>query len=281
MPVNIWTVNSEGDIRYSIEQGVDFITTNDPELAQKLIEEAYATLTLRIMSYNLRFGELATMERLASEIKAFNPDFVALQEVDINTMRKMAPHNNGVNFINELAAKTGMFGYFGKTINFSVPGGYYGVGILSRYPADQLNTIPLPNPKNEEPRIILIGTFRMEEELPFIFASTHFDYKSEDTQSLQAQCVVNRFADTPIPAIIAGDFNCTLNSAPIETMKSCFELLSGTAPTFPAKEPISRLDYIWGTPKADFKLIETSEGSSGQDTASDHLPVMSVIEFSR
>ena len=38
-PVNIWTVNSEEDILYCIENGADFITTNEPELAQRLISE--------------------------------------------------------------------------------------------------------------------------------------------------------------------------------------------------------------------------------------------------
>lgn len=279
MPVNIWTVNSDDDIRYSVEQGVDFITTNEPELAQKIINEAYASCQLRVISYNLRFGELATMERLAEEIKAFNPDFVALQEVDINTHRAMAPHNNGVSFINELARLTGMFGYFGKTINFS--GGYYGIGILSRFPADNMTTIPLPNPKNEEPRVILKGTFRLANGLPFVFASTHFDFKSADTQLLQAQCVIDNFSHTPTPALIAGDFNCTPDSPALTLMNRHFTLLSGTAPTFPAKKPTERLDYIWGLPKADFRLIETAEGPAGPDTASDHLPVMSVIEFTR
>ncbi|MCD7970465.1 MAG: glycerophosphodiester phosphodiesterase [Alistipes sp.] len=36
---NIWTVNREDDMRYIIEHGVDFITTDNPELAQKIIAE--------------------------------------------------------------------------------------------------------------------------------------------------------------------------------------------------------------------------------------------------
>ena len=45
---------------------------------------AYAqdTLRVRVMTYNLRFGELASLEELAHHIKSFKPDFVALQEVD-------------------------------------------------------------------------------------------------------------------------------------------------------------------------------------------------------
>ena len=56
---------------------------------------AQDTLKLRVMTYNLRFGELATIDQLAEHIKAFQPDFVALEEVDVNTHRTLAPHQNG------------------------------------------------------------------------------------------------------------------------------------------------------------------------------------------
>lgn len=36
--VNIWTVNSEADMRWCIDNGADFITTNDPELLQSLLK---------------------------------------------------------------------------------------------------------------------------------------------------------------------------------------------------------------------------------------------------
>ena len=54
---------------------------------------AYAqdTLRVRVMTYNLRFGELASLEELAHHIKSFKPDFVALQEVDSKTDRKRTP----------------------------------------------------------------------------------------------------------------------------------------------------------------------------------------------
>ena len=37
--VNIWTVNKEEDIRWCIEQGADFITTDDPMLVKKVIKD--------------------------------------------------------------------------------------------------------------------------------------------------------------------------------------------------------------------------------------------------
>lgn len=39
LTVNVWTVTNEADIRNAIEQGVDFVTTDAPELAQKLVAE--------------------------------------------------------------------------------------------------------------------------------------------------------------------------------------------------------------------------------------------------
>lgn len=39
LEVNIWTVNSPQDIQWCIDNGADYITTNAPELAQKLINQ--------------------------------------------------------------------------------------------------------------------------------------------------------------------------------------------------------------------------------------------------
>lgn len=58
---------------------------------------AQDTLRIKVMTYNIRFGELASLEELASHIKSFNPDFVALQEIDCKTDRgERAPHKSGV-----------------------------------------------------------------------------------------------------------------------------------------------------------------------------------------
>lgn len=277
MPVNIWTVDKPEDILYGIAEGVDFITTNEPELTQKLISDNYDTREFTIMSYNLRFGELATMDELAAEIKAQRPDFVALQEVDVNSLRTMAPHNNGINFVNELAQRTGMFGYFGKALNFS-NGGYYGVAILSRYPAEKIETIKLPNPKNVEPRVMLKGTFLLENDMPICFVSTHFDFTSPETQLLQDEYIIKNVINDNLPTIVAGDFNSTPDSETIKTLEQHFVRLSGDRPTFPAKSPEKRLDYIFGYPKDSFKLIETTEATTGK---SDHLWVGSIIELKR
>lgn len=39
LKVNVWTVNKPEDMQWCIDRGVDFITTNDPELLQKLLKK--------------------------------------------------------------------------------------------------------------------------------------------------------------------------------------------------------------------------------------------------
>ena len=39
MYVNAWTVNKEEDIRWCIQNGVDYITTDNPVLVQRIIDE--------------------------------------------------------------------------------------------------------------------------------------------------------------------------------------------------------------------------------------------------
>ena len=39
MTVNVWTVNKDEDIRRCLEAGVDFITTNEPELTRRIMKE--------------------------------------------------------------------------------------------------------------------------------------------------------------------------------------------------------------------------------------------------
>ena len=37
--INVWTVNKDEDIRRCLEAGVDFITTNEPELTRRIMKE--------------------------------------------------------------------------------------------------------------------------------------------------------------------------------------------------------------------------------------------------
>lgn len=232
------------------------------------------TLNLKVMTYNLRFGELASLEQIASHIKSFNPDFVALEEVDVNTTRDRAPKQNGKDLISTLAYETGLFGSYGKTINYA--GGYYGIGILSKYPVIDLKKILLPNPENKEPRALLVGTFEVGKDT-IMFATTHLDVNSAATREKQAEFIQNYLKDSKYPVILGGDFNAKPSEIAIKDIfdKKWFNA-TNTDLTFPAWKPTIKIDYIFCLPKNDWKIIRTQ---AVQSCLSDHLPVVSEIQY--
>lgn len=133
---------------------------------------------LRVMSYNLRFGELASMTEIGSYIKSLDADIVALQECDWDTHRERAPKQNGVKFINELAHETGMFGIYGKTIDYR--GGYYGIGLLSRYPIVRSERVFLPNIGKKEQRAMLIADIQLPDGKIITYICTHLEVSSAE-----------------------------------------------------------------------------------------------------
>lgn len=275
MPVNVWTVSLEKDLRWCIDREVEFVTTNAPELALKLVREAAEPVDLRVMTYNLRFGEHATVDELAEEIGRYSPDFVALQEVDVMTNRNLSPHQNGHDMLTELAAKTGMMGLYARTINFA--GGYYGIGILSRHPCERSERVYLPDPADVEARVLLKGVFEIGGHRKIMFACTHLDYKDASTRRLQADYLLDDLSDVDIPIIIGGDFNALPEEDAISSMGEKMSDLTDSRPTFPAEDPTDKIDYLFGFPKEKFSVVSTMVPDMPSKPLSDHRPVISDI----
>ena len=227
-------------------------------------------------TYNIRFGELASLEELASHIKSFNPDFVALQEIDCKTDRgERAPHQIGRDYISELAYFTKMFGVYGKTIDYK--GGYYGIGILSRYPyIDTKKTfLPWPN-KAHERRALLEGLFEIGEDT-ICFASTHLDYQLPKTREAQTAFITEHFNDYRYPVVLGGDFNTAPSSKEIKyNMLENWFLATDYDFTVPAWNPKRKIDYIFARPKQGWKIVRTQ---TVQSVLSDHLPIVTELEY--
>jgi len=228
---------------------------------------------LKVLCYNLRFGELASLEELADFIKKENPDVVALQEVDVNTTRTRAPHQNGKNFISELAFRTGMLSLYGKTIPYA--GGYYGIGILSKYPIVSSKRILLPMPEGaKEQRAVLISEIELPDSRTITFACTHLDYTTSEVRQAQATFINNILLQCDKPAILCGDFNAKPDSKEISMDMSQWLQASGTDFTIPAKTPKSKIDYIFCHPRNVWTVDETY---TPRVQLSDHLPIVSTL----
>ena len=230
--------------------------------------------TLRVMSYNLHFGKDATTDELAAQIKAQNPDFVALQEVDIKTYRTYAQHQNGVDMLSELAMKTGMFGIFGRTINFA--GGYYGIGILSKYPCVESQCIPLPNPYQGEQRAMLKGVFHLDSGRDICLVSTHLDVKKEEARTEQVNFIIDQLKQITLPVVIGGDFNAEPGSPAIDVAKNHLFSLTTDEPTFPVLNPTEKIDYLFSF-NVKPEVLSMQVIAPGEKVNSDHRPVVSTI----
>ena len=226
--------------------------------------------SLTVMTYNLRFGELASMKQIADYVLKHHPDIVALQECDWNTHRESAPHQNDVQFINELAFHTGMFGLFGKTINFS--GGYYGIGILSRYPVLGYERILLPNNPGKEQRAMLVARIELPSKKILTVCCTHLDVSSAALRRRQLE-FISRYLKGCGPVVLAGDMNAT----PKELEYTSLQWMDVSAPSYtcPASMPSKKIDYIYVSPNDSFELIDTE--TMNDPGLSDHLPLKSEI----
>lgn len=230
---------------------------------------------LKVLCYNIRFGELASLEELAGFIKSQNPDVVALQEVDVKTNRPRALHQNGKDFITELGYRTGMLTAYAKTIPHE--GGYYGIGILSRYPFVETRRIMLPYPKgSKEQRALLLANLELPDGKLFTFVSTHLDYPSSEVRQAQVKALNETLKSNLYPVIVAGDFNGAPDSPEISQGMLAWKQVSSPDFTIPATAPRAKIDYIFCFPGISWKVITAN---TPRVTLSDHLPVSAELEL--
>jgi len=239
---------------------------------------------LKILTWNIYHGEQhyrpgeSNLEDIASIINQYQPDVVAFQEVDNMTIRT-AGFNHGVrkDLVQELAAMTGMHGYFAKAMDYAEGG--YGEGILSRHPATP-SIHPLPIPQGGEPRVLIAITSQFPDGRSFTFAGTHLCHEFESNRMAQVNAIVELVAANDGPMVVAGDFNFTPDDTPYaligKAMHDAALVAEKALPTWPYHAPEQRLDYIFVDRHShwqvkDVQLIDTD--------ASDHLPVLAVLRF--
>lgn len=251
---------------------------------------AAAPVGVRVLTYNIHHGEgrdgRLDLPRLADAIRAAEPDLVALQEVDRGTRRA-----GGVDQLAELARLVGMHAEFGKAMDYD--GGVYGVAILSRWPVEDARTHLLPAWPGAEPRAALTVTVRLGGDGPRVsFTSTHLEQsRDSEAQITQARGLIDGLAETRGPAILAGDLNARPGSAALALVESVWTtaLPDGALPAPVAADGSVGPDPGAGRrrgPRGDFVLFRPAHGwrvvesrSLEENTASDHRPVLTVLEW--
>ena len=244
---------------------------------KKLTTEDNQNLRLRILSYNIHHAEgvdgKLDIPRIAQVILSVDPDLVALQEVDKNTIR-----TGKVNQDIELSRLTKMNSIFGSNITFQ--GGQYGNAILSKFPIIKNKNFLLPNVDSGEQRGLLQSQIQISNKENVLFFSTHLDHRRSDTERLASAKAINQIIslDNKSPAILAGDFNDVPDSPTLNELgKVWLRTNKKILRTIPASKPSRQIDYIFVQPKERWKIIESQ--ILDEDIASDHRAIFSIIEL--
>lgn len=233
---------------------------------------------LRVLTYNTHHGEgtdgVLDLERIARVITDATPDLVALQEIDNNASRTA-----GVDQAATLGSLTGMHHAFAPFMDFQ--GGEYGLAVLSKHPIVSARVIGLP-PGRHEPRAALAVEVAPAGKPRLTIVCLHFDWLEGDAERFAQAEALLAALDSEAGVILAGDFNDTPGSRTIRAFEDAGFAIArpaaGSGFTFPADSPNKRIDFVMYRPAFAFvggvRVL-------GEEVASDHRPVLAVLEWTK
>ena len=211
------------------------------------------------------------LERIARVVRESGADLVALQELDVGTLR-----SGGVDQPAELARLTGLHAAFGEAMPHD--GGSYGVAVLSRWPIVESRVHALPHTGEREPRCALevlldtpAGTLRL--------VATHLDSGADPVDRIaQVRALDALFADE-VPTVLAGDFNDEPGAESLAALADRWADVLGpqARDTFPADAPEKAIDHVFVRPFERWRRL--SAAVLDERVASDHRPVLAGLEL--
>ncbi len=272
---------------------------------------------LRFASFNLLHGRSVTdgkvdLDRLAAAVADLDADVLALQEAERHQPRShgadltalaaaaagaryhhFAPAIVGLPGLWFRARRTRPSGRAGRARHRSGPtpapwgSGWlpaYGIGLVSRYPADWVRRLDLdpPGPRinlrrrgpwrfrilTDEPRVALAARLRTPAG-PLTVVATHLS-PIAGRGEVQLERLARACADLPRPLVVLGDLNVR---APHPARITGWEPLA-TALTFPVTTPDRQLDHVLGDGTV------RAEGAVAVDTGvSDHRALVVVLRL--
>ena len=216
-------------------------------------------------------------KRIADVIRSFDPDIVALQELDLGRRR-----SGSVDQTKIIAEDLGFDRFFSPAMSRGEE--HYGDAILSRWPIQRKITMELPSEKAflfRESR----GALRVEIETPLgrvNVVNSHFGLGAAERRD-QAGALIKWIDEIPKtePTILLGDFNSLPGSAAYRVLAGAMRDASrahgrGNRPTFPTFLPVFALDYIFVNCACEVRGVSVGAGSAAR-LASDHFPLLGWI----
>lgn len=241
----------------------------------------------RILTYNVHrcvgTDRRLNVARVAKVIATYEPDIVALQELDVGRMR-----TGMVDQAHEIAHRLDMTFHFNAAMK--VEEELYGDAILTRYPERLVQRAPLPGYGRLggllEPRGALWLAIDIDGvEVQVI--NTHLGLVPREQQAQAESLAGPAWVEHPLckgPTILLGDFNATSGSVVhrllTRRLRDAREKVTGrreATTTFPSAMPVLRIDHIFVSDEVAIKRVAAPFGALTR-AASDHLPL--IADFS-
>lgn len=235
---------------------------------------------LRVATYNIHAGagedNVFDLDRTASAIGSLHADVIGLEEVDVH----WGERSQFVDEAGQLARKLGMYVFFAPIYDLPPDHRQFGVAVLSRYPIlsaenheiTRLSTqtpdpVPAPAPGFAEVTVNVRGAF------VHVYA-THLDYRPDPSvRQAQVADMLGILAADGGPKVLVGDFNAEPSAPELAALWTPLrDAAPNAGPTYPAAEPVSRIDLITVSP--DVAVVGAQAVAT---VASDHRPVVADL----
>lgn len=256
---------------------------------------------VRIMSYNIRYDNPGDglnswdhrKDRIANQIKFYEPDFVGIQEGLVHQVRfleEQLPHMERIGVGRDDGKEGGEFSaLFYNTNRFELVPGTEQTYWLSETPSK-----PSKSWDAALPRIVTFGKFRNKnsgQEL-YVF-NTHFDHRGVVARAESAKLILKTIEKVAgeLPVVLTGDFNIVESSEPYRILTESFlsdayytSVLPSAGPSFtfsgfelPLPENTNRIDFIFVNEQVQvLKHAIIADFRDGR-FPSDHLPVVADV----
>ncbi|KAA0993882.1 endonuclease/exonuclease/phosphatase [Dyadobacter sp. UC 10] len=229
------------------------------------------------MSFNIRHGlnmeEESNLLDILRIISDHKPDLIALQAVD------SLIDNGKTQFqLRQIAVQTGMHYLYGEADRSE--NGSQGVGILSKWPFENSQTIQLPTTQGADPKVLLCGLVNPVRGLTFRMCNSRLEYASMMDRALQAAYINQMLVNSIQPVLIGMDMGARPNEQPYFSFRRNWQdaAQGSQLQTWNEGLPGDRLDYIFAllNNKVRIKNYKVLRNYPG---VSDHYPILATIEF--
>jgi endonuclease/exonuclease/phosphatase family metal-dependent hydrolase len=242
---------------------------------------------IRVMTYNVHscagIDGKVRPERIARVINHFDPDVVAVQEVDAH--RPRSGHHDQAQLIADHLRMEHVFHAM-----FEEEKERYGIAIFSRHPFTMLRAGYLTEawPRRfREARGAIWVRVEFDGGRPFHFVNTHFGLgRDERRQQADALLGADWLGGLPEsePLILCGDFNSSPRSPVyrrlLRRLRDAQRSKPGhnPSPTFSSVKPLLRIDHVFVSRHFAVERAEVPDTPTAM-LASDHLPLCVELDF--